>query len=320
MSEDAAVRSDAAVQAQLLAYLGPLQHMLNNSLRRDLFLGLPFELRRDCLFDDPNINADYEVTVLAAFACWVERNIQELDEQGIEQVTAICSRIRFPDIPAGMLRNYWTNWSFLNQFDPGCDILSRALVAASDPQQVDMWKRYIDDNSDDDEDDGMLTVAQFKAKCASWWQPREPQLAPDDGAAEFAVEVDRSCSPDTEVYSVRKYWGGYWWRIQISKEPEGCAGIFVSPSMSSSGSVPTTNMPKALTYGIQADYRVYVDGSNASWSCEWRAGFLPSKGTGWGFYIKLNDEPVAWDAFWAPDSPWLVNGKARVRFTLEAVE
>ena len=43
LAEDPAVCSDAAVQAQLLAFLGPLHNMLNDSRRPELFLGLPFK-------------------------------------------------------------------------------------------------------------------------------------------------------------------------------------------------------------------------------------------------------------------------------------
>ena len=46
LSSDAELRADAVVQAQLLAFLGPLQHMLNDTRRRDLFGKLPFELLR----------------------------------------------------------------------------------------------------------------------------------------------------------------------------------------------------------------------------------------------------------------------------------
>ncbi len=46
LGEDAAVRGDAAVQAQLLAFLGPLHHMLNDTVRQDLFIKLPFEVLR----------------------------------------------------------------------------------------------------------------------------------------------------------------------------------------------------------------------------------------------------------------------------------
>ena len=46
LSEDAAQRGNADVQAQLLEFLGPLQHMLNDTRRRELFLDLPFELLR----------------------------------------------------------------------------------------------------------------------------------------------------------------------------------------------------------------------------------------------------------------------------------
>lgn len=46
LSEDAALRGNADVQAQLLAFLGPLQHMLNDTRRRELFVQLPFQLLR----------------------------------------------------------------------------------------------------------------------------------------------------------------------------------------------------------------------------------------------------------------------------------
>lgn len=46
LSEDAALRGNADVQAQLLAFLGPLQHMLSDSRRRKLFVQLPFQLLR----------------------------------------------------------------------------------------------------------------------------------------------------------------------------------------------------------------------------------------------------------------------------------
>ncbi len=32
--------------------------------------------------------------------------------------------------------------------------------------------------------------------------------------------------------------------------------------------------------------------------------------------IKRDGHTITWDAFWASDSPWLVNGAARMRFTL----
>ena len=91
---------------------------------------------QDCIFEDRNMQADAEVTgefggrqcdmvlashdrcfasyslaflaVLAAFAHWAEHNLPDpLDQTGTERVVAICSRIRFPSIPAGMLQLYW---------------------------------------------------------------------------------------------------------------------------------------------------------------------------------------------------------------------
>lgn len=154
-----------------------------------------------------------------------------------------------------------------------------------------------------------------------------------------------------------KYWGGYWWRIRIMKEQDGCAGIFLMATMSISGGNVDCNKPKALTNGIQVrhpsiglaaqqlllalapllamctnhvrpthvcqtllqiHYGVCVDGRGMSWRMESTEWFQPSKGSGWGRDNEHEGQPVAWCEFWAPGSPWLVNGKACVRFTLKA--
>jgi hypothetical protein len=44
LATDATLAADASVQAPLLQFLGPLQDMLNNQARRDLFRRLPFAL------------------------------------------------------------------------------------------------------------------------------------------------------------------------------------------------------------------------------------------------------------------------------------
>lgn len=45
--------------------------------------------------------------------------------------------------------------------------------------------------------------------------------------------------------------------------------------------------------------------------------FYPARGTSKGKReIKRDGHTITWDAFWASDSPWLVNGAARMRFTL----
>lgn len=63
------------------------------------------------------------------------------------------------------------------------------LVAAGEPGQMEMWQTQADEDQDSDDDEGAFTLAQFRAKCCSWWQPRRPQLAGVDGSAKFTVEV-----------------------------------------------------------------------------------------------------------------------------------
>ena len=46
LEADSATSANADVQAQLLRFLGPLQHMLNDQRRRELYRGLPFEMLR----------------------------------------------------------------------------------------------------------------------------------------------------------------------------------------------------------------------------------------------------------------------------------
>jgi hypothetical protein len=46
LAADLATRADAGVRGKLLQFLGPLQDMLNDKRRRDLFGGLPFDIMR----------------------------------------------------------------------------------------------------------------------------------------------------------------------------------------------------------------------------------------------------------------------------------
>lgn len=78
---------------------------------------------------DGKVCADAEVTVLAAFCCWVENGPAD-DRAGrsaVDRVAAICSRIRFPAIPPPLLHCYWAQFGFLRRFDPGNQILLRAV-------------------------------------------------------------------------------------------------------------------------------------------------------------------------------------------------
>lgn len=45
--------------------------------------------------------------VLVAFAAWAQANLSQQDAETVDRINAICSRIRFPDIPAGLLQQYW---------------------------------------------------------------------------------------------------------------------------------------------------------------------------------------------------------------------
>ncbi len=56
--------------------------------------------------------------VLAAFAFWAQRNIKETDADARQRIAAICSLIRFPDIPASVLLSYHLCQSFMRTFDP----------------------------------------------------------------------------------------------------------------------------------------------------------------------------------------------------------
>lgn len=86
-------------------------------------------LLQDCTFADGKVNADIEATVLAAFAYWAQRN----KPVNTEQIAAICSRIRFPAIPLSVLHNYWRTHDFMQRFDPGDQILLRAVSCGTSP-------------------------------------------------------------------------------------------------------------------------------------------------------------------------------------------
>ena len=78
---------------------------------------------------DGGVQADTEATVLAAFCCWVEskpagdRSRRDTDER----IAAILSRIRLPAIPPALLHCFWAQFAFLRRWDPGNQILLRAV-------------------------------------------------------------------------------------------------------------------------------------------------------------------------------------------------
>lgn len=88
---------------------------------------------QDCVLADGKVCADAEVTVLAAFCYWVESGpagehrdvVHEVHEA---RLAAICSRIRLPVIPPSLLHSYWAQFRFLRRYDPGNQILLRAVT------------------------------------------------------------------------------------------------------------------------------------------------------------------------------------------------
>jgi hypothetical protein len=69
--------------------------------------------------------------VLAAFAFWAQQNIKETDADARQRIAAICSLIRFPDIPASVLLSYHKCHSFMRTFDPDRELLCMAVSEAT---------------------------------------------------------------------------------------------------------------------------------------------------------------------------------------------
>ena len=157
------------------------------------------------------------------------------------------------------------------------------------------------------------------------------------------------------MHSTSHYWGGCFWRIELGKRLQGDLGIFLKPALDPKfdqnadkwkpklmafalrvspvgGSsakwtgdsvwVVSSSFPSVLIPTTQVKFSLSVTGAARSW---YRAvmqdgsWFYPSRETSRGFSgFEHAGQPIAWDEFWAPGSPWLVDGKACVRFTLEA--
>ena len=69
--------------------------------------------------------------VLAAFALWANANIADvrLADDARGRIAAVCSCIRFPEVPPDVLINYWACFSWLQQYDRNRDLLLRAVSA-----------------------------------------------------------------------------------------------------------------------------------------------------------------------------------------------
>ena len=74
----------------------------------------------------------------AAFALWENANIADvrLADDARDRIAAVCSLIRFPEVPPDVLINYWACFSWLQQYDRNRDLLLRvhsrrdALIAS----------------------------------------------------------------------------------------------------------------------------------------------------------------------------------------------
>ncbi len=69
--------------------------------------------------------------VLAAFAAWANANMPagSLSEEAHQCIAAICSRIRFPELPPDVVLNYWACFGWLQQFDGTRELPLRAVSA-----------------------------------------------------------------------------------------------------------------------------------------------------------------------------------------------
>lgn len=74
-------------------------------------------------------------------------------------------------------------------------------------------------------------------------------------------------------------------------------------------------------FRAQVEFGISMSGTGCSWHAGGRARsyFYPETGDGRGqAKVEYDGKAVTWADFWADNSPWLVNGTARVRFNLAA--
>lgn len=70
-------------------------------------------------------------------------------------------------------------------------LLVLQVVAAADPAQLEMWQdqEHTVAEGNQRQRGRSFTAAQFKAKCSSWWHPRQPRLPIKAAATVVDVQV-----------------------------------------------------------------------------------------------------------------------------------
>lgn len=161
--------------------------------------------------------------VLGAFAFWADTNVtaEPLAPEERQRITAVCSRIRFPEVPPDVLINYWTAFTWLQQYDPGKELLLRAvsgdclplpspsatcmlqrvtiycclvlqLATVADAQQRTLWQSSLSAPPRAGNEADAAALAEVQADCRLWWTPRAPALVCDTNEATFDLQVTGS--------------------------------------------------------------------------------------------------------------------------------
>ncbi|KAI7842075.1 hypothetical protein COHA_004271 [Chlorella ohadii] len=296
--EAATVLADAALLEALVAFFGRWHSTLNCSLRHTLWRTLPFELL-SLMFEDSagavaSLAAATQATnqlkgipwtaVLAAFATWAKANIgvQPFDPGQRDRVAAVCSRIRFPEVPPDVLMNYWTCFKWLQAYDPNKDLLLCALATANDSQQPALWLSSLSDPPlEGDAADGAAAKA-VTTECLLWWTPRVPALVSDTDEVVFQLQIDRPSTNAVCIWSNALFWHGYWWCVDI-KRMDGNTGMYLRGACSDTLAVCTPNTPDRRTYRVKATYRMvlHLNGTKANVAAT--RAFPPATLLGWGF-------------------------------------
>ncbi|KAL4434302.1 hypothetical protein ABPG75_000743 [Micractinium tetrahymenae] len=296
---------DAEERGMLLQLLCPLQEMLNDRLRRKLFLALPFPVLRDFVLDDATVWADTETTVLAATLDWlaVRNNGGALTA---EQLGQLFSRIRFPAVPASTLVNYHRCFAALLRFDGSKGLLLAAMSSAAEPAQGEAWRQALAAA----EPGSALGV--MKRKVERWWTPRPLPLPGIFAHQELRFQVRRPGGAATTASTDPAFYAGYWWRVEL--ENEGHASVYIIPQTSHEKS-DLDEEDSMLLCGLRARYMLYLShrlgGEDLLLDAvKW---FVPPDCSGWG-KVPLRDkratapQPLSWGAFWGEGSPYCCDG------------
>ncbi|KAI7842076.1 hypothetical protein COHA_004272 [Chlorella ohadii] len=276
------------------------------------------------MFDDHNVKADTEATVLAAFALWADANINCEPEALVHRVwvAAVCSRIRFPEVPPDVLLNYWTSFKWLQAYDPNRDLLLCALATAADAQQRALWQSSMSAPPMDGDEADTFHAQQAKSLFLLWWTPRVPPSLPDSdidtATFDFQLQIKRPDAPGNCASSEAVYWCGYWWRCEIRKNGDSL-GICVRAACTDSLAACVTAASNRLLYRAKVDFSValQVDGIEVSWDCT--RDFAPARTSSFWGVRAIQDssgQPVPWERFWASNSPFLRNGRAHLKLKL----